>query len=62
MSPLKTILQLQNIKNCSFRKQLLQLGIFKGIAKKLIIGLKILQETSDHLNDTLTYEQPPKKG
>lgn len=58
MSPLKTILQLQNQ---TFRKELSQPGISNGIIKKLIIGLKMLQETRDHLNDTLTFEEPLEK-
>lgn len=56
MSPLKTVFQLQNIKNNTFRKQLSQPGISNGIIEKLVIGLKMLQETNDHLDDTLTFE------
>ena len=61
MSPLKTVLQLQNIENSTFRKEVLQPGISNGIIKTLIIGPKMLQETSDHLSDTLTFEELPEK-
>lgn len=61
MASLKTTHQLQNIKNGTFRKELSQPRNSNGMVKKLIIGLKMLQEASDHLNDTLTFEKPLEK-
>lgn len=61
MSPLKTVLQLQNIENSTFRKEVSQPGISNGSSKTLTIGLKTLQETSNHLSDTLTFEALPEE-
>lgn len=57
----KWFFQLQNIKNSTFRKEVSQPGISNGIIKTLIIGPKMLQETSDHLSETLTFDELPKK-
>lgn len=61
MLPEEAILQLENITDSIFRKQLSEPGFSNGIIKKFVTGLKMLQESRDRLHGSV-FERPEEKG